>query len=68
MSTQVQESPVTWDVEGWVKAALRAWARDYEEIQIVGHTVPNGQPWIEIVVDHVPIARVEVRKIPLRAR
>jgi len=41
-----------------------AWARDYEEIQIVGHT-QSGERWQEIVVDGVPIARVEVRKIPL---
>jgi len=60
----VQESPVTWDVEGWVRAAMCAWARDYEEIQIVGHT-QSGERWQEIVVDGVPIARVEVRKIPL---
>ena len=54
---------VSYDIEGWVKAALRAWAREYEEIQIVGHTT-EGQSWIEILIDHASIARVEVRKIP----
>jgi hypothetical protein len=57
----VQESPVTWDVEGWVRAALRAWARDYEEIE-VSRTLGGD---LVIVVDSVPIARVEVRKIPI---
>jgi hypothetical protein len=57
----VQESPVTWDVEGWVRAALRAWARDYEEIE-VSRTLRGD---LVILVEHVPIARVEVRKIPI---
>lgn len=66
MTMVASESHVSWDVEGWVKAAMRAWANGYEEIQIVGHSA-GGERWIEIVVEHVPIARVEVRKIPFLA-
>jgi len=64
---QTTESHVSWDVEGWVKAAMCAWAREYEEIQIARYT-QDGQSWMEILIDHVPIARVEVRKIPTLVR
>lgn len=62
MATRVEESPVTWDVEGWVKAALRNWARCNEEIQVVGHSAEGGERWIELWVDGREIATVLVRK------
>ena len=35
MSVQAQEeSPVTWDIEGWVKSALRNWASGDEDVAI----------------------------------
>lgn len=56
-----EESHVQWDVEGWVKAALCNWARDYEEIQI-GRFTTEGRSRIVINVEGVPIATVTVRK------
>lgn len=56
MSVQAQESPVSWDVEGWVKAALRSWAREDERVQIVAHAAG-----ISIFVDGREIATVTVR-------
>ena len=61
MSVQAQEeSPVTWDIEGWVKAALRNWANKHDGVQIVGHT-SEGASWISIHVDGRKIASVFVR-------
>ena len=61
MSVQ-EESPVTWDVDGWVKAALRNWANRHEEIQIVGHSAEGGERWIEILVHHRRIATILVER------
>lgn len=59
MSATAQiESHVNWDVEGWVKAALRNWADGYEEIEV--HAA-GGE--IEICVYGRPIATVLVRKL-----
>ena len=55
----LEESHVSWDVEGWVKAAMRAWANGYEEIQV--HTCPDGRG-IEILVHGEPVAVVRVRR------
>ena len=61
MSAQAQEeSPVTWDIEGWVKAALRNWARGYDEIRIDGHTA-GDERWISINVHGEQVAVVTVR-------
>jgi hypothetical protein len=60
MTMVASESHVSWDVEGWVRSALAAWAREYEEIEIV-----RAGRFIEVLVDGVAVARVEVRKIPL---
>ena len=52
MTVQAYEDhPVSWDVEGWVRAALRAWARDYEEIQVV-----RGERCLEILVEDLPVS------------
>ncbi len=61
MSSQTpEESPVTWDIEGWVEAALRNWAREDELVQVVGRT-NGGLRWIAIHVDGREVATVLVR-------
>jgi hypothetical protein len=61
MSVQAhEESPVAWDVEGWVKAALRNWADGYDEIEVHGHRSEGGERWIELTVYGRPVATVLV--------
>lgn len=56
MSAQaLEESHVSWDVEGWVKAALRNWAHGYEEIQILS----NGERIsISVYGEQIAVVRV----------
>lgn len=63
MSVQAQEeSPVTWDIEGWVKAALRNWASGYDEIKITS-MVFGGESRISIHVHDRKVATVAVKNL-----